>query len=198
MGLELKAENNIAPINDQLMELIPPDSKIIEFGCGKGDLLFKLSKKIKYGLGIDKSRGLIENAIRRKEKEHILNIDFVSKELGKNYKNTEIFDFFVASLFFHVIPRADAIFLLNTMKTVTPTLLICGISRPEKWREKAFFWFDQKITSHYKNFKAYKNAGYMEGLFEASNLIPLVYNTSIPFIKIYKIERPPIISEILG
>ena len=43
-------------IRFQIIELIKPDSNVVEFGCGNGDLLFKLSGKIKSGVGFDKSK----------------------------------------------------------------------------------------------------------------------------------------------
>ncbi len=77
MKVKLKSGDNLAPIRNQLMELIEPTSTLIEFGCGDGDLLFKLSQKIKYGLGIDKSNTLIDHALKQKERRNITNIDFI-------------------------------------------------------------------------------------------------------------------------
>ncbi len=40
----------------QIVNLVEPDSRVIEFGCGNGDLLFKLANKIEEGIGINKGR----------------------------------------------------------------------------------------------------------------------------------------------
>lgn len=173
-----------------MVRFIPTNSKVIEFGCGKGDLLCKLSPNIISGLGIDKSISQINYAKSKQHQYNLSNIQFVCKELGRSYTTLETYQVSIASLFFHVIPRVDAIYLLNTMKTVSKTIIICGFSRPQSWQGKTLLWLDQMLTSHYNNFKAYKKAGFMEGLFAATKTTPAErYDTTIPFIKIYKINN---------
>lgn len=186
--LKLKAADNLAPIRAQLLEMIEPNAKVIEFGCGKGDLLFDLSPKIKYGLGIDRSEVLINRAIKNKERLNISNLDFLSEELGHNYKYSETYDFSIASLFFHVIPPSQSVHLLNEMKEMSDNVLICAFSRPETLNQKLLLWLDQRFSGHHENFTAYQNDGYFEAIFEKirySNI--LTYSTFLPFVKIYKI-----------
>jgi len=44
--MKLNAADNLAPIRNQMSDLIAPSSTVIEFGCGNGDLLFRLSPKM--------------------------------------------------------------------------------------------------------------------------------------------------------
>ncbi len=53
--MHINADNNTSLLHNQMSELVPLNSEVIELGCGKGDLLIKLSSKIKFGKGIDKS-----------------------------------------------------------------------------------------------------------------------------------------------
>ncbi len=171
------------------MDLIDPNSRVIELGCGNGDLLFKLSPQIKSGLGIDKSETLINQAIKQKKRKNISNVDFLCEELGDNYKHSETYDFSIASLFFHVIPMSESVYLLNKMSEMSDTILICGLSCPETLQQKFLLWLDQRFSGHYKNFKAYQKFGYMEGIFaetQCSNIV--THDTFIPFIKIYEIS----------
>jgi len=66
----------LLPIRLQMINLIEPNIKIIEFGCGTGDFLLKLSSKIKYGVGIDQSKNLITFAKRKAKEQNIKNIDY--------------------------------------------------------------------------------------------------------------------------
>ena len=187
--LKLKAADNLAPIRNQMTELIEPNSKVIEFGCGNGDLLFKLSPQITSGLGIDKSKTLIDYAIKQKEKKNISNVDFLCEELGVNYEHSETYDFSIASLFFHVIPMSASVYLLNKMREISDHMLICGFSCPETLHQKFLLWLDQRFSEHYRNFTAYQKYGYLEGLLsetQCSNIV--TYDTFIPFVKIYKIN----------
>src|SRR5690606_33107347 len=130
--IKLDAAGNLAPIRRQMVDLIKPHSRVVEFGCGNGDLLFKLSNKINYGLGIDKSKKLIEYAKNQKKRNNWSNIDFVCEELGVDYKHSDSYDFSTASLFFHVIPSFEAVYLMNKMREISNQMLICGFSCPDR------------------------------------------------------------------
>jgi ubiquinone/menaquinone biosynthesis C-methylase UbiE len=187
--MKLKADDNLAPIRKQMMDLVEPNSKVIEFGCGKGDLLFTLAPKIQSGLGIDKSNALINDAIRQKQKRHISHIDFLCEALGNHFAPSETYDFSMASLFFHVIPTADAVYLLNIMREISDTTLICGFSQPDTLSQKLLLWLDQRFSGHYRNFRAYQKHGYMQGILAETKCTNVVeHDTSIPVVKIYKVN----------
>ena len=187
--MKLKAEDNLAPIKSKILNLIKPDSSVIEFGCGNGDLLLKLSSQIKYGLGIDKSKKLIDFAIQQKRLKNLSNINFRCQELSCNYKQSGKYDYSIASLFFHVIPWSDSIYLIKRMLEISDKIVICGFSRPETLQQKTLLWLDQKSTSHYQLFKAYKKRGYLEGLLsEFGSMKITTFDTHIPFVKIYVIS----------
>ena len=187
--LNLNAADNLAPIRKQLAALVAPNSSVIEFGCGNGDLLFTLSPQIKSGLGIDKSENLIGHAIAQKKQMGFDHIDFVCEALGENFSHTKFYDFSIASLFFHVIPRPDSVYLLRKMREISDQILICGFSAPDSLRQKIFMWLDQRFSGHYQNFRAYQKSGYLKGLLVEVPLANVeAYDTYIPFVKIYKIN----------
>lgn len=171
------------------MELIDPHSEVIELGCGIGDLLLRLSPKIKTGLGIDTSRKAIDDAIRQRDKRNIHNVDFACTELGPAFPCPDTYDYSVASLFFHVVPLLEAVYLLNRMREISHTVLICGFSRPKTLDHKILMWLDQRFSKHYGNFKGYQEQGYMKGLLERVQCRKVItYNTHIPFLKIYELN----------
>lgn len=187
--MKLKTKDNLAPIRNQMLNLIEPDSSIIEFGCGNGDLLFKLSSQIKYGLGIDKSKTLIDNAVQQKRIMNLSNIGFRCEELSGNYQLSGNYDYAIASLFFHVIPWSDSIYLMKKMQEISDCILICGFSKPETSKQKSLLWLDQRFSSHYRNFKAHQKNGFLDGIFSQMQYSDIIiYDTPIPFVKIYKIN----------
>ena len=187
--LQLKAADNLAPIREQITGFIKPASTVVDFGCGSGDLLLKLSPKIKSGLGIDKSKALIESAIAQRKRKNISNIDFLCKELGEEYEPTETYDYSIASLFLHVIPRSQSIYLLQKMREISRTTLLCGFSKPKTLKQKLLLWFDQRFSGHYQNFRVYQKQGFMEGLIaEVPCANVITYDTHIPFVKIYQLH----------
>ena len=185
----LKAEDNLAPVRNQIADLVASNSKVIEFGCGKGDLLIQLSTKIKTGLGIDKSRTAIENAIRKRDIGNIKNVEFVCTNLYRGYTPPDTYDYSVACLFFHVILPSKATYLLKKMGEFSDTLLICGFSHPITTKHKFLLWLDQRFSKHYGNFKEYQQQGNMIGLLERARCRKVrTFDTHIAFLKIYKVK----------
>lgn len=187
--MRLKAGNNRALIHHQIFEMVDQNSKVVEFGCAKGDLLLNLCSKIEFGIGIDNSKTLIDKAIVRRNIKGVSNISFSCEELNKNYTINGTYDIAIASLFFHVIPVIDSINLVNKLKASSSLLLIAAICKPANMIQSSMLWLDQKMTQHYSNFKTYKDFGYMDGLLEKVQVSDIkIFKTCIPFVRIYKIR----------
>ncbi len=180
----------LQPIRYQIVELVEPNCTVVEFACANGDLLFKLSGKIKSGIGIDISEQLIAYAKHRTEQEQLHHLEFRKSDLlnGKEFKKNT--DYFIASLLFHLLPWEQSRQLLINQVNSTKTAIICGFSKPNTFWQKTALWFDQRFTGHYVHFHQYANNGYMEGLL---NSIPNIeyqrMDTFDPVIKIYKINK---------
>ena len=140
--MKLKAESNLLPLRKQMAKLIEPNSSVIEFGCGNGDLLFELSSKIKYGLGIDRSKKMIDYAIQKQSVMNLSNINYKCEELSIDYQTTESYDYSIASLFFHVIPWSDSVYLIKKMKEISDKIVLCGFSQPSTLQQEALLWLD--------------------------------------------------------
>ncbi len=187
--VKFNSTDNLAPIRDQLMDLVKPHSTVLELGCGNGDLLLKLSPRIKYGLGIDKSLTQIEFAQKQKKENNVSNVGFLCEALDETYAPSETYDYALASLFFHVIPVSLSIYLLKKMTEISDTVLVCEFSAPQTRQQKFLLWLDQRFSGHYENFRAYRKFGYMEEILtEAQCSNREIYETHIPFVKVYKIN----------
>lgn len=178
------------PIRLQIVELVKPNSSVVELGCGNGDLLFKLSNKIKTGVGLDISKQLIAYACDRTKRDQVVNLEFKLIDLLKDtYPETEK-DYFIASLLFHILPWENAVELTEKMISNSKTTIICGFSKPENFRQKLLLWFDQRFTKHYSNFQKYEDNGFTEGLLNSiQNIKYSRIDTFDPVIKIYKITK---------
>lgn len=192
MKIKLRAEDNLAAIRSQIKEMTAPHSRVIELGCGKGDLLLELSSTIDFGLGIDQSKQAIQKAVLQREQRKVSNIDFLCKKLDQSNSPDHTFDTAIASLFFHVIPITDSLDLINKMRETVDTLLIVAFCKAETLQQKSILWIDQRMTSHYRHFNAYKDFGYMEGILAQAQISHFkTYDTSIPFVRIYQIRNRP-------
>lgn len=81
--------------------LIPPDAKVLEIGCGSGDLLAAV--KPAHGVGIDISAGMVELA---RERHPELRFEVAA---GESYSAGETFDYIIAS---DLVPFADDLLAL--------------------------------------------------------------------------------------
>ncbi|WP_149272927.1 class I SAM-dependent methyltransferase [Pareuzebyella sediminis] len=180
----------LLPIRLQIVELIKPNSTVLEFGCGNGDLLFKLSNKIISGVGIDNSKKLIAYANARIGREQVINLEFKLIDILKDtFLETEK-DYFIASLLFHILPWENSVELIEKMSSNAKTTVICGFSKPENFKQKLLLWLDQRFTKHYRNFQEYEENGFTEGLLNSIQDIEYsTIDTFDPVIKIYKITK---------
>lgn len=174
----------------QILELIDPNTTLVELGCGNGDLLFKLSHKIKFGVGMDKSEQLIEYALDRSKAEQVVNLEFrITDLLNEPYLEPKV-DYSVASLLLHILPWNKAIELIEKLIAASNTTIICGFSEPENVKQNILLWLDQRFTSHYSNFQHFKKNGFTDGLLKSiQNIKYERIDTFDPVIKIYKITK---------
>lgn len=92
-GLKYSFSNNIqAEIGYMLIENIgiKEDDKILDVGCGVGNITLKIAEKIKKGevIGIDSSYSMIEKCIETKKNTELINVNFLTMSaLDIDYKN---------------------------------------------------------------------------------------------------------------
>lgn len=180
----------LLPIRLQLMKYVEPNTTVIEYGCGNGDLLFKLAHKIQRGTGLDISSQLIEYATKRKKKEDIHNLNFSVVDLTQNTFLTSKADYSIVSLLFHLLSWEEAQTLLKKVISSSEITLICGFNQPQNRWQNILLWLDQRFTRHYANFQKYQQKGYMEGLLNSmENIEYSTFDTFDPVIKVYKVMQ---------
>ncbi len=183
------ADRYLSPIRAQICDMIQAQSEVIEFGCGNGDLLFKLAPHIKSGLGVDINTDLIDYANSKKSRGGVSNISFEVKDITDDLQQPRHYDYAIASLLFHVIPWSEAVELLGRMKAVANTIVICGFCKPTSKKDALLLWLDQRFSGHYANFKAFSRNGYMSALLDEVKPDSVkVIDTFDPVIKLYKIN----------
>ncbi len=106
-----------------LKERIPPAKKVLEIGCGTGDLLIALEPS--YGLGVDISENMI---LLAKKKHHFKNIEFKVSS-AEHLKSKEKFDvIFLADVIEHLENVDQMSEALNSIATKDTLILITMIN----------------------------------------------------------------------
>ena len=179
----------LRPIRSQIRDLIPENSRVVEFGCGNGDLLFWLADKIALGRGFDVDKSLVAFANKHKEATKANNLHFEVADVSTKMNIGEQYDFAISSLLLHILPHSKAVQVIETLLTHSKSLIICGFSSPQNWKQHFLLWLDQRFTNHYPKFKKHRESGYTEGLLEAMNIVDYDrIDTFDPVIKVYRID----------
>jgi ubiquinone/menaquinone biosynthesis C-methylase UbiE len=180
-------------IRQQMVDLVKPDTTVVDIGCGNGDLLFQLADKIASGTGLDYSQSLIEYARQRKHVEQINNLHFRQADLREELTIDQV-DYALASLVFHVLPREVAQNVLQQMVHRATTTLVCAFSEPQSRKQQFLLWLDQRFSGHFSHFKEYQKRGGMEQLIGTlEGITCTVHDTFDPVIKVYQITQRPIL-----
>lgn len=65
-------------IRDELLrKTVGRAKRVLDVGCGKGDVLLMLSRQIGWGIGVDISRGEVKAAEKKRKKRRIKNLEFM-------------------------------------------------------------------------------------------------------------------------
>ncbi len=158
----------IAPNQDrmfgQIKKLIPPNSKVLDVGCGTGRLSFQLSDYCEKVVGVDLSSKNISVANSNLKTSSKKNILFVHGDIKKLKNNIlEKFDFAVITYVIHEVDEDKRVELLNEIKQVADKIIIGDYIAPTP----NSFWGMLNVIveylagkEHYNNFKSYvKNGG---------------------------------------
>ncbi|WP_424961347.1 class I SAM-dependent methyltransferase [Ekhidna sp.] len=100
----LTSDKYLLPIREQMLEMLKPEDRVIDLGCGSGDFLFRAHSKIEFGFGVDSSKQLIQYAQNRTKDLNIDNLAFERRMIDQHFKPKEHFSLATACLFFHVVP----------------------------------------------------------------------------------------------
>jgi SAM-dependent methyltransferase len=153
----------IAPNQDKLFQqiknIIEPDKKIIDVGCGTGRFSFSIADNCKFVLGIDLSKRNIERANYRLSKNTNDKISFQHNSISDIIsEKKEHFDYAVITYVIHEVDEKERINLLNDISLIADNIIIGDYYAP---RAKGFWGILNEIVEfvagkdHYRNYKSY-------------------------------------------
>ena len=168
----------IAPSQDQLFEqvkeLIKPQSKVIDIGCGTGRLAFALADHCESVLGIDLSKRNIGRADTMLQREPNDKISFLHIHAGDLKKEVEIpFDYAVLTYVIHEVNKDERIKLLNDISLVADRIIIGDYLFPRPTGLSGFISETIEYLAsreHYRNYLTYMADGGIHHLARESGL----------------------------
>ena len=153
----------IAPNQDrlfgQIMNIIEPDSRVIDVGCGTGRFAFLTAQKCKSVLGIDISKRNIDRASRNLAQNPTDKITFSHTALN-HLISIEHFDYAVSTYVIHEIDEHERINFLIDMAGIADKVIIGDYLYPARtglWNvlnEAVEFAAGRNHYNNYKNYMA--------------------------------------------
>jgi ubiquinone/menaquinone biosynthesis C-methylase UbiE len=168
----------IAPNQDrlfsQIKNLIEPNSKIIDIGCGTGRFAFSIHEKCESVLGIDLSKRNIDRANFLLSKNPQNRITFKHTSLNEIISNvTNHFDYAVMTYVLHEVNENERVELLKNVSQLASKIII-GDYHP-KQTNRFWRWLNEIVEfaagkEHYRNYKNYISNGGLKTLAEKAEL----------------------------
>lgn len=151
------ADRILAPLRNELLELIEQNSSLIEIGCGTGDLLFKSAEKIREGHGIDLDCDMIDYARDKRLEKNLNHINFEC--INALELTDRKYDIATSTLCLHELNEHDACILLKMMVDNSKMVLIADYTKAKTFSGKIGIEIDELLSGHYRNFKQYRKSG---------------------------------------
>lgn len=148
-------DKNLLLIRKQVYDLVKKDSRVVDLGCGDGELLRILSSKISYGFGLDKNRKVINWTRRLTRKKGIKNLYFEVANAEENL--SEEFDYGILMFVLHSLDYNSQNKVLNNTKRNSEEIIIVDYKVPI--RNRSLVYLDELIAGHYRNFINFKQKG---------------------------------------
>jgi len=154
------ADRVLLPVREVIVNLIDRDSSALDVGCGTGDLLFKVSNKIRFGLGVDMDRSMINFANKRKDKKKVSNLEFMCEDFSTpELLSDRHFDVSTSTLCLHEMTEKAAVSTLRLMAKHSSRIIIADFLKPKMYWGKVSIEVDEFFSGHYDRFKNYRKNG---------------------------------------
>ncbi len=192
------ADRVLLPVREKIGDLIEKDSRVLEVGCGTGDLLFRLSGKIEFGLGLDIDPGMIRFAHHRLSKEQVANLEFKAARL-ESLDRVFLGRFNIASstLCLHEMETDDAVSVLSLLRKHVDKIVIADFDMPDSLWGKISIELDESISGHYRRFRKYRSSGGLPNLAARAGLDILSESrTTIDGVTVWQLGRMPPLSQV--
>jgi len=170
-------DNLIAPNQDRMFgeikNLIEPNSRVIDVGCGTGRFSFSIADIANMVVGVDLSSKNLTTANQTLQRNPNNKISFLHTNLADLISQNHHFDYAVMTYVIHEVNSEDRIPLMNEMAKIADKIIIGDYLVPTT---KGFWSILNNIVEflagneHFSNFKNFVTDKGLRGLAEKTEL----------------------------
>jgi ubiquinone/menaquinone biosynthesis C-methylase UbiE len=154
---------------------VEPGLRILDVGCGTGNLTLKLASQSAEIVGVDISEAMLGTARKRARRGAFDNVRFVEADIaaGLTDEGDDAFDLALSVMVVHEMPHDVRVAALREMARVAPRVLIVDFEAPQLWnaagvRNRTFEMLAGR--QHYLAFRDYQARGGMPAITEDAKL----------------------------
>lgn len=155
-------------VRNEISELVPENSRVIDICCGTGKLAFTLADKCEYVCGIDHSSKMIDFAKSEKVRLNCENVDFEHANAMNLAKHANAdFDLAILSTTLHEMPPSIRASVLKEARRIARQVIILDYNVPAPMNFKGLILLYFEFVAgydHLKNYLHYRDHGGMEYL----------------------------------
>ncbi len=152
-------------LRNKIKELIKPESKVIDIGCGTGRLVNSLADKCEDVVGVELSEKMIEHA-KNNKKDNTRFIHWDSTKLSDKIK--EKFDYATICFALHEMNEEERIKTIKEMDKVAEELIIADFNPPVPIIMKIVEFFAG--WKHFRNHQSFTKKGGLNSLMKKCGL----------------------------
>jgi SAM-dependent methyltransferase len=124
----------LAGLHERLAAEIPDGARVIDAGCGTGDLLFRLAPRIREGLGVELSPAHVRYAEKREQRERTGKLTFRVADASRLEDLPDhAFDLATIALAVHEMPTEARAAVLKELGRVAKEVLVLDWATPMPW-----------------------------------------------------------------
>jgi ubiquinone/menaquinone biosynthesis C-methylase UbiE len=164
-----------AGLHSLICKQIEPGLRVLDVGCGTGNLTLKLASRSKEIVGVDISEAMLETARERARRSATGNVRFLDADIasGLEDEGEDAFDLAVTVMVVHEMPHEVRIGALREMARVAPRVLVVDFEAPQRWnaagvRNRTFEMLAGR--SHFLAFRDYQARGGMPAIADEAGL----------------------------
>lgn len=162
-------------LHERVVDHVEPVSRVLDVGCGTGDMVWKLAGKADEVVGIELSPAMVEYANRILAERAMPHVSFVLGDVTKAFADLpdDHFDLATMVLVLHEMPLAAQVPVMREVSRVARQVLCVDFRAPMRWNvagiRNRLFELAAGLE-HYRAYRGFQRAGAAQGVARAAGL----------------------------